>query len=192
MSADSAPLYRCKTTKPDGSIVDGCGWQGINTDKCPSCGSECLRMVHDRLQHALDNPPGPRHAQLVETRVTDPKTGGQKGVKLERFDLVPFEPLTALARLYGKGAIKYEPDNWRRGYAWRLSLGGMLRHVSLWAVGKSWDTADGTKDGAIEYDEAGKPIHTGEHHLTCAAWHCFTLYVFETQNRGTDDRVKSA
>jgi hypothetical protein len=141
------------------------------------------------LQAALSSPP---ITPPTETRHIDPKTGGQKGVKLERFDLVPFEALQALARLYGKGAIKYEPDNWRRGYAWRLSLGGMLRHVALWAMGKSWDTADGTKDGPCELDSDGKPIHTGEHHLTCAAWHCFTLYVFETQNLGTDDRVKSA
>jgi hypothetical protein len=195
----TAEHFRCKTRKPDDTIVDGCGWQGQLTwlpsgrQACPSCGSPCLRPVHDRLQHALDNPPGPRHAQLVgETRLTDPKTGGQKGVKLERFDLVPWEPLTALARLYGKGAIKYEPNNWRRGYAWMLSLGGMMRHLAWWAIGKSWDTADGTKDGPCELDAEGKPIHTGEHHLTCAAWHCFTLYVFETQNLGTDDRVKTA
>lgn len=212
----TAEVFRCKVRKPDSTPVDGCGWQGqlpwmpSGRQACPKCGSPVLRLVSPlppftvegvigvvttdpRLQYALNNPPGPRHATLAgETRVTDPKTGGQKGVKLERFDLVPWEPLTALARLYGKGAIKYEPDNWRRGYAWRLSLGGMLRHVALWAVGKSWDTADGTKDGPIEHDEAGKPIHTGEHHLTCAAWHCFTLYVFETQNLGTDDRAKTA
>lgn len=153
---------------------------------CPSCRSKARE---ERLQAALSSPP---ITPPTETRHIDPKTGGQKGVKLERFDLVPFEALQALARLYGKGAIKYEPDNWRRGYAWRLSLGGMLRHVALWAMGKSWDTADGTKDGPCELDSDGKPIHTGEHHLTCAAWHCFTLYVFETQNLGTDDRVKSA
>jgi hypothetical protein len=41
----AVPLYRCKKKKSDGGIVDGCGWQGRNTDLCPNCGSDVLRMV---------------------------------------------------------------------------------------------------------------------------------------------------
>lgn len=110
-------------------------------------------------------------ASATEVRIVDPKTGGEKGQKLERFDLIPFEALTALARVYGKGAQKYADDNWRKGYSWRLSLGAMLRHIALWAIGVTYDA------------------ETGEHHLSHAAWHCFTLFVFETQGLGTDDRA---
>lgn len=125
----------------------------------------------------------------MEQRVTDPETGGQKGVKLERFELIPVEPLVALARLYGKGALKYAPDNWRRGYSWRLSIGAVFRHLAWWLLRKSYDTANGEKGGPIEYDADGKPIHTGEHHLICVAWHCFTLITFELHGLGTDDRA---
>ena len=41
----------------------------------------------------------------AEVRITSP-TGGQKGQKIERFDLIPIKPLTGLARVYGKGAAK--------------------------------------------------------------------------------------
>lgn len=50
-----------------------------------------------------------------EVRTTS-STGGEKGQKLERFDLIPPGPLTTLAQLYGKGALKYADHNWARGY----------------------------------------------------------------------------
>jgi hypothetical protein len=106
-----------------------------------------------------------------EVRVVDPTTGGAKGQKIERFDLIPFEALTELATIYGIGAKKYSDDNWRKGYAWRLSLGAMFRHLALWVLGQSYDA------------------ETGRHHLMHAAWHCFTLFIFETQKLGTDDRA---
>jgi hypothetical protein len=104
-----------------------------------------------------------------EVRITS-ETGGQKGVKSERYDLIPFEALDEMARLYGFGATKYSPDNWRKGYSWRLSYGALLRHVSRWVQGESTDP------------------ETGCHHLASAAWHCFTLIVFEQYGLGTDDR----
>ena len=41
-----------------------------------------------------------------EVRVTDPETGGQKGQKPARFDLIP-PAIWEVAELYGKGAAKY-------------------------------------------------------------------------------------
>jgi hypothetical protein len=107
-----------------------------------------------------------------EVRITDPVTGGQKGQKPERFDLIPFEALTEVARVYGFGATKYADDNWRKGYAWRLSLGAMLRHIAAWAMGYPTDP------------ESKLP------HLAHAAWHCLTLLTFEAHGLGTDDRAK--
>ena len=106
-----------------------------------------------------------------EVRVTDPKTGGQKGQKIERFDLLPFDALEEVARVYGHGAKKYADDNWLRGYAWRLSAGALLRHVARWMVGEDRDP------------------ETGCHHLAHAAWHCLTLMTFEMRSLGTDDRA---
>jgi hypothetical protein len=105
-----------------------------------------------------------------ERIVVDPKTGGKKGQKIERYDLIPFTAMEELARVYGKGAQKYDDFNWLKGYSWGLSIGAMLRHISAFARGEDKDPDDGL------------------HHLAHAAWHCFTLMVFQAEKRGTDTR----
>lgn len=106
-----------------------------------------------------------------EVTVTDPKTGGQKGQKDERFDLLPMDALEEVARVYGIGARKYADDNWLKGYRWRLSLGALLRHVSRFMIGEDRDQ------------------ETGCLHLAHAAWHCLTLLTFYMRKLGTDDRA---
>lgn len=105
-----------------------------------------------------------------EVRVTDPDTGGQKGRKPERYDLIPFEALDELARVYGMGAEKYEAHNYLLGFDWSLSLGALLRHVTAWGKGEDRDPESGLS------------------HLAHAAWHCFALMMFQAHHRGTDDR----
>lgn len=108
-----------------------------------------------------------------ETRVIDAKTGGEKGSKLARFDLIPPEASWALAEVYGKGCEKYSPRNWERGYAWSLSVSALERHLNLWKRGK---TLDDEGEGA-----------TGCYHLMQVAWHAFALFIFELRGLGTDD-----
>ena len=109
---------------------------------------------------------------MEETRLVDEKTGGQKGVKPARMDLIPPDPLWKLSLIYGMGAKKYSDDNWRKGYSWRLSIGALLRHIFLFTMGEYLD------------EESGLP------HLAHAAWHCFTLMEFHRLKLGTDDRYK--
>lgn len=104
-----------------------------------------------------------------EIRVTDPKTGGQKGQKLQRFSLIPREFLWALAEHYGIGAHKYADRNWERGYAWSLTQDACERHYSAWLLGERADP------------------ETGTHHLICAIWHLVALYIFDVRKVGTDD-----
>ncbi len=111
---------------------------------------------------------------MTEVRITDPNTGGQKGMKPERFDLFPFDALEEVARVYGMGAAKYADDNWLKGYRWRLSLGALLRHVARFALGEDRDKESGCL------------------HLAHAAWHCLTLLTFTLRKLGTDDRAKPA
>lgn len=167
-----------------------CGERDQRRRACPICGWNAVTCLHttSQMERAVKQTTDPMHG-VAEVRVTDPKTGGQKGQKLERFDLIPVEPMVALARLYGQGAIKYDDDNWRRGYSWRLSIGAAGRHMAKWLMRQSYDTANGLKGGPIEIDANGKPIHTGEHHLICVVWHCFTLLMFELHGLGTDDRA---
>lgn len=111
-----------------------------------------------------------RAFRVEETRVTDPATGGQKGAKPEKYSMIPAWPLSEIARVYGFGANKYERDNWRKGYAWSLSLDALMRHIELFRSGVSEDN------------------ETGYHHLAHAAFHLNTLMEFERLGLGTDDR----
>jgi hypothetical protein len=97
-------------------------------------------------------------------------TGGTKEVKLARFDLIPVEALRVLAEIYGKGALKYEEHNWRRGYRWSLSYAAAQRHMNAFWNGEEIDP------------ESGQP------HLLHAAWHMFALYIFTIEKREFDNR----
>lgn len=103
-----------------------------------------------------------------ETRVVDAKTGGEKGSKLARFDLIPAEAVWALAEHYGRGCAKYADRNWERGYDWGLSVAALERHLTQWKLGESIDA------------------ETGSHHLIAVAWHAFALFIFEIRKLGTD------
>lgn len=108
---------------------------------------------------------------MNEVRTTS-STGGQKGVKDERFDLIPVEALTALARHYGVGARKYDDNQWRKGYEWSKSYAALMRHLTQF-----W--------GGEDIDE-----ETGSHHLAAVAWHAFTLLTFVEDFPEFDDRYK--
>lgn len=108
-----------------------------------------------------------------EVRITS-STGGQKGSKLARYDLIPARPLKHLAELYGFGATKYEDDNWRKGYSWSLSFAALNRHLWQFWAGEDID------------EETGKP------HLASVAWHAFTLMEFMESHPEYDSRWKEA
>lgn len=109
-------------------------------------------------------------------------TGGRKGTKPERYDLIPAGPLRSLAMHYGIGAEKYtERDaagavvhqgdrNWERGYEWSKSFAALNRH--LWQF---WDGED--------IDE-----ETGSPHIIAVAWHALALAEFACTHPEYDDR----
>lgn len=105
-----------------------------------------------------------------ETRYTDPATGGQKGEKLARFDLLPPDILWELAEHYGKGARKYADRNMEKGYPWSKSYTACQRHLNAFWNGEDIDA------------------ETGSLHLISAAWHCFTMAWFYRHKVGTDNR----
>lgn len=118
---------------------------------------------------------------MAEVRTTNETTGGQKGVKLERFDLIPVRPLIAVARLYGTGAQKYEPRNWEKGYEWSKSFGAMQRHA--WAF---WGGED-----LIPQNEAGDDPTAGMPHMAAVAWHAFAMLEWPLTHPELDDRPKT-
>lgn len=100
-------------------------------------------------------------------------TGGEKGTKLARFDLIPSDALTQLAEHFGTGAKKYADNQWRKGYEWSKSYAALQRHASQF-----W--------GGEDFDE-----ETGSNHMAAVAWHAFALLTFYKDFPNFDDRHKS-
>lgn len=106
-----------------------------------------------------------------EVRTTS-TTGGQKGSKEERYDLIPVEPLRLLATLYGRGAEKYADNNWMLGYEWKLSYAAAQRHLNQFWGGEDLD------------EEMQLP------HVISAAFHCLALAQFMIDHPEFDSRAK--
>lgn len=108
---------------------------------------------------------------VEEVRMTS-ETGGSKGVKEARYDLLPAGPLNTVATLYGRGAKKYAENNWRLGYPWAYSFAALQRHA--WGF---WNGED--------VDE-----ETGLPHMASVVFHAFTLLEFMETHRRFDNRPK--
>lgn len=108
----------------------------------------------------------------MEVRIKDKLTGGEKGTKPERYDLVPSDAMDEVARVYGYGANKYAPRNWEKGYDWGLSVAALERHVSKFKQLEDIDT------------------ESGLHHLAHAAFHCLALISWGMRGLGRDTRSR--
>lgn len=97
-------------------------------------------------------------------------TGGEKGTKLQRYDLIPAGPLRLLAEHYGAGARKYADRNWERGYEWSKSFAALNRHL--------WQFWNGENNDA----------ETGSPHIIAVAWHALALAEFACTHPEYDDR----
>lgn len=107
---------------------------------------------------------------MAEVRIKNETTGGEKGQKPERHELVPINPMDWVARVYHYGTEKYDPHNWRKGYDWSLSYGALQRHLRAFWNGQELD------------DESGLP------HLAHAVFHCLALMEFGDTHPELDDR----
>lgn len=132
---------------------------------------------------------------------TTASTGGQKGVKLERFDLIPAGPHLELAVHFGRGAMKYDEHQWRSGYEWSKSVSALNRHMNAFERGENYDVCENEPEACQEIRPDGSNAcgyiegigstcynHTGSHHLTCVAWHSFVLLEFKDTHPDHDDR----
>lgn len=100
-------------------------------------------------------------------------TGGEKGTKDARFDLLPIVPLTQVATHYGIGARKYAARNWERGYEWSKSYAALQRHAHAFWGGENID------------EETGSP------HMAAVAFHALALLEFSVTHPEFDDRATS-
>lgn len=102
--------------------------------------------------------------------ITVSSTGGQKAGNLERYDLIPPEPLRQLAEHCGRGALKYEDHNWAKGYEWGKSFAALNRHLWQFWAGEDIDE------------------ETGSNHMVAVAWHAFALLQFMQDHPDFDTR----
>lgn len=131
----------------------------------PEALQDTAETVEDAIEEALKEvTPEDGEVRSVSS------TGGEKGTKLARFDLIPIEPLTELAKHFGRGSLKYDDHNYRKGYEWSKSYAACLRHLTQFWNGEDFD------------EETGTP------HVISAAWHCFALYEFMLHHPDFDDR----
>lgn len=119
----------------------------------------CL-MYAMNLYELWDGPRAPRKSLVCRAHVD--------GVSRE--DLIPPRSIWALAEVYGHGARKYEDRNWERGYPWGWSYAAAMRHAWTWWGGELVDKESRSS------------------HLAHLMWHCVTLWLFEHDRLGTDDR----
>lgn len=109
-----------------------------------------------------------------EVRVVNEKTGGAKGQKMERYDLIPWESMDEVARVYGEGAKKYAENNWALGYDWSLSYAALMRHLTQFWNGESIDEESTC------------------HHLASVVFHALALMYFEEHHKEFDNRLSTS
>lgn len=122
-----------------------------------------------------------------EIRTTS-ATGGEKGVKPERHDLLPVKGIAAIARVFGFGAQKYADHNWRRKYEWGKSIAALNRHLDAFADGETYDLCGGGCEYHSETGERTCRNHSGLPHLAHAGFHILVLLTWlEEDGEGVDN-----
>jgi len=87
-----------------------------------------------------------------------------------RWDLLPFDALEQIVKVYTIGVDKYGEKNWQNGISWRRIFGGIMRHMAAWMLGKDMD------------DESGLP------NLAHAGWGILTLLWYAENRKDWNDR----
>lgn len=111
---------------------------------------------------------------MTEERIVDESTGGAKGRKPQRMELLPWDALMSASEVFHFGALKYDDRNWERGYAWSLSFGALMRHLAAWWQGEDLDPESGLS------------------HLAHATFHVLALHANELRGNGHDDRPRTS
>jgi hypothetical protein len=97
------------------------------------------------------------------------ETGASKAGNLERHSLLA-PSLRELAEHYGRGSLKYDDHNWRKGMNWSLLFDAMMRHAWSFWNGEDFDAETGSK------------------HIIAVAWHALSLATYMDEHRDLDDR----
>lgn len=89
-----------------------------------------------------------------------------------KFDLLPWDALSEIAKVYEFGKNKYSARNWEKGFDWLRLWNAAMRHLTAWERGEDKDP------------------ETNLSHTVHAAFCVLALVAHETRNIGKDDRYK--
>ena len=107
---------------------------------------------------------------LVAPSLVVSKEGVKDDKGKDRWDLLPWDAVDVLVKVYTMGAAKYADRNWEKGMSWSRILGAMLRHMR-----------DRVIKGEYLDKESGLP------HFAHMAWCAITLLTYDMRKVGTDD-----
>ena len=87
-----------------------------------------------------------------------------------KLELLPYDALLEVAKVYNHGAAKYGNRNWEAGMQWSRFFAAAMRHLWAWFTGENKDPESGLS------------------HLVHAAFCILALVAYELRGAGTDDR----
>lgn len=97
------------------------------------------------------------------------------GVKFDdgklRYDLIPFDSMEEVAKVYTTGAKKYAERNWEKGMSYSRMFAAMCRHLFAF-----WKREDVDEDGEL--------------HIAKVAWYALGLIAYRNRGVGVDDRPR--
>lgn len=98
----------------------------------------------------------------------------EQGIKHDqdknRVDLLPFDAVNEVAKVYTFGAKKYAERNWEAGMNYSRLFGACMRHMWAWFMGEDKDPESGLT------------------HLSHAGFCVLGLIAYELRKSGVDDR----
>lgn len=89
-----------------------------------------------------------------------------------QMQLIPEYPLEQIGKVMTKGALKYAPNNWRKGMPWSEVEGSLQRHLALYKSGEDFDK------------------ESGVYHMAHVAVNAMFLVDYYRSNSHFDDRYK--
>jgi hypothetical protein len=113
---------------------------------------------------------------MADARPDLKEVGAKYDGEKNRYDLVPFDALDEVVKVYTLGARKYADRNWEKGISYMRIVAALLRHLFAWVRGEQYD------------QDNGQP------HLASVVWNGLALLAYEMRgmNNGEfDDRPRA-
>jgi hypothetical protein len=90
----------------------------------------------------------------------------------QRYDMLPFDAIEELVKVYTFGVDKYGERNWEKGIVFSRLIAAVFRHIMDWLLRETYDR------------------ETGLHHLAHAAWGCLAIVHFQKIGKKNLDDIQ--